>query len=100
MVAHFITAIPSGNNPFTLSFIGKSKRPEWSDEEEVRLIGTRGIEPQVKIEPQWLTRIILGKNMSDGNRQQIRVWAKQREPELLVVSVFFDKLHQEIRLRE
>lgn len=34
------------------------KRPEWSNEEEVRLLRTRGSGPIVKIEPQWLTRII------------------------------------------
>jgi hypothetical protein len=76
------------------------KRPEWSNEEEVRLIRTRGAGPQVKIEPQWLTRIILGKNMSQENRQQIRIWAKLRDPKLLVVSAYFDELHQEIRLKE
>jgi hypothetical protein len=77
-----------------------SKRPEWSNEEEVRLICARSSRPEVKIEPQWLTRIILGKNMSPENQQQIRVWAKQRDPELLVASAYFDELHQEIRLNE
>jgi hypothetical protein len=76
------------------------KRLEWSNEEEVRLIRARGAGPQVKIEPQWLTRIILGKNMSQENRQQIRIWAKLRDPKLLVVSAYFDELHQEIRLKE
>lgn len=77
-----------------------SKRPEWSNEEEIRLLGIPGTKPLVRIEPQWLTRIILGKNMSPENQQQIRVWAKQRDPELLVVSAYFDELHQEIRLKE
>jgi hypothetical protein len=76
------------------------KRPEWSNEEEVRLLRARGSGPQVKIEPQWLTRIILGKNMSPDNERQIREWAKQRDPELLVVNAYFDELHQEIRLTE
>jgi hypothetical protein len=75
------------------------KRPEWSNEEEVRLISVRGSGPLVKIEPQWLTRIILGKNMSPENQKQIREWAKQRDPELLVVNAYFDELHQEIRLK-
>jgi hypothetical protein len=75
------------------------KRPEWSNEEEVRLIRARGAGPLVKIEPQWLTRIILGKNMSPENQKQIREWAKRREPELLIVSAYFDELHQEIRLK-
>ncbi len=77
-----------------------SKRPEWSNEEEVRLIRVRGSGPQVRIEPQWLTRIILGKDMSPENQQQIRVWAKQRHPELHVVSAYFDELNQEIRVKE
>jgi hypothetical protein len=77
-----------------------SKRPEWSNEEEVRLIRARGSGPQVKIDPRWLTRIILGKNMLPENQKQIREWAKQRQPELAVVHAYFDDLHQELRLRE
>jgi hypothetical protein len=38
--------------------------------------------------------------MSPENQQQIRLWAKQRDPELLVVSAYFDELHQAIRLKE
>ncbi|MFZ3214941.1 MAG: DUF2971 domain-containing protein [Candidatus Acidiferrales bacterium] len=76
-----------------------SKRPEWSNEEEVRLIRARGSGPVVKIAPQWLTRIILGKNMSPANQKQIRKWAKERDPELLVVSAYFDELDQQIRLK-
>jgi hypothetical protein len=75
------------------------KRPEWSNEEEVRLISVRGSGPLVKIEPQWLTRIILGKSMSPENEKQVREWAKQRDPELLVVDAYFDELHQELRLK-
>lgn len=76
-----------------------SKRPEWSNEEEVRLIRARGSANLVSIKPQWLTRIILGKNMPPANQKQIREWAKQRQPELAVVQAYFDDLHQEIRLR-
>ena len=76
-----------------------SKRPEWSNEEEVRLIRARGSGPLVSIDARWLTRIILGKNMSPENQKQIREWAKQRDPELLVFNAYFDELYQEIRLR-
>jgi hypothetical protein len=76
------------------------KRPEWSNEEEVRLIRARGSGPNVRIEPQWFTRLILGKNMSPDNQKQIREWAKLRQPELSVVQAFFDDLHQELRLKE
>jgi Protein of unknown function (DUF2971) len=74
------------------------KRPEWSNEEEVRLIRARGSGPQVMIQPQWLTRFILGKDMSSENKKQIREWAQQRQPELVVVQASFDGLHQELRL--
>jgi hypothetical protein len=77
-----------------------SKRPEWSNEEEVRLIRARGSASLVSIDPRWLTRIILGKSMSPENQKQIREWAKQRDLELLVVNAYFDELHQEIRLKE
>ncbi len=43
------------------------KRPEWSNEEEVRLLRERGSKPTVKINPHWLTRVILGKNMTEEN---------------------------------
>jgi len=76
------------------------KRPEWSNEDEVRLIRVPGSSEFVRIKPQWLTRIILGKNMSPENRKQIREWAKQRDPELLVVNAYFDELFQEVRLSE
>ena|SRR5690348_1183758 len=76
------------------------KRPEWSNEEEVRLIRARASAPRVKIQPQWLTRLILGKNMSLDHRNQIREWAKQRSPRLLVVDAVFDEVHQEMRLKD
>lgn len=76
-----------------------SKRPDWSNEEEVRLVGIPGTQPFVKIEPQWLTRMILGKDVSPENEEQIRGWAKQRTPTLVVVNAYFDELDQEIRLR-
>jgi hypothetical protein len=75
------------------------KRPEWSNEEEVRLLRARGSGPQVKIEPQWLSRIILGKNMSLDHQKQIREWAKLRQPELVIVQACFDDFHQELRLK-
>lgn len=77
-----------------------SKLPEWSNEEEVRLLRARGSGPYVTIQPQWLTRIILGKNMSTENQNRIREWANQRVPTLLVVNAYFDELHQQIRLKE
>jgi hypothetical protein len=77
-----------------------SKRSEWSNEEEVRLIRARGSAEFVRIEPQWLTRIILGKEMTVEIRNQIEAWAGQRRPKLPVVSVYFDELLQEIKIKD
>ena len=74
------------------------KRLEWSNEEEVRLLRARGSGPMVKIEPRWLTRIILGRRMAPADQEQIRRWAKERKPELAVVRATFDELHQELLL--
>ncbi len=77
-----------------------TKRPEWSNEEEVRLICPRGSSCRLKIQPQWLTCIILGKDMSPENERKIREWAKERDPELAVVRAYFDDLHNDILVSE
>jgi hypothetical protein len=77
-----------------------SKRKEWSNEEEVRLIRARGSAEFVCIQPEWLTRIILGKEMTVEIRNQIQTWAKQRQPELRVVCVYFDEVLQEIKIKD
>jgi len=87
------------NNPeHTNGYWFFSKRPEWSNEEEVRVVMIRGCASTVPIDPSWLSRIILGWKMSEENRQQIRKWAKQRTPELAVVTASYDELQQKIRL--
>jgi len=75
------------------------KRQEWSNEEEVRLVLPRGKGSKVRIDPECLTRVILGKDMKDGHRMLIRQWAKQRKPELTVADAYYDGLHQVIKLR-
>jgi hypothetical protein len=103
---HVMEVIYGEYAPFDVNGSNKSaeflvyKRPEWSNKEEVRLLRARGSGPHVSIEPQWLTRIILGKNMSPDNKKQICEWATLRQPELAVVQASFDGLHQEIRLQE
>ena len=72
------------------------KRLDWSNEEEVRLILPAGKGSKVRIEPRWLTRIILGMEMSPENEAQIRQWAKVREPVLLVVRAHLDGLNQDL----
>jgi hypothetical protein len=75
------------------------KSQEWSNEEEVRLVQPRGYKSTVSFNPKWLTRLILGKDMSDANRTLLREWAKQREPELLVVNAYYDEVDQVIKLK-
>ncbi len=75
------------------------KRKEWSTEEEIRLILMRGKGTGVKIDPRWITRIILGMNISDAHEKTIRGWAEQREPNLVVVKAYFDNLDQTLKLR-
>jgi len=69
------------------------KRPEWSNEEEIRLVRprTKNNVPGVIIRPEWMTRIILGKNISEENERQIREWSLERSPALGVVKAQFDQ---------
>jgi hypothetical protein len=103
---HVMEVVYGEYAPFDVNNSDKSaeflvyKRPEWSNEEELRLIRARGSGPQVKIDPRWLTRIILGRNMSPDRELQIRQWTKQRDGPLLIVRAHFDELHQEIRVRD
>jgi len=77
------------------------KTRNWSNEDEVRLVLARNDgRSKVKFKPQWLTRIILGKEMSEEHRKQIREWAKQREPELTVVAAYYDAIQRTIRISE
>lgn len=75
------------------------KRPDWSNEEEVRLILPAGKGMTTHIESNWFTRIILGTKISAENEAQIRAWAKQRVPELTVVRAYLDEFDQELCLR-
>jgi hypothetical protein len=76
------------------------KSREWSCEEEVRLVLSRKDgRIKVKFDPAWLTRIILGKAMSDKNKNTIRLWAKERNPELAVATTYYDATQRAIRLR-
>jgi hypothetical protein len=87
------------NNPdHTNGFWFFSKRPEWSNEEEVRLVLPRHSGSKVKIAPQWLKRLILGKSVSEQNEQAIRAWALERMPDLAVVKAHYDTVEQKIKL--
>lgn len=98
----YIDAIPMdvNNREHRTGYFFYCKTPDWSNEEEVRLIGLPASSPLLKIEPCWLTRIILGKDMSGDDRKKIQVWAQARVPQLTVVQAYFDDLYHELRLRE
>lgn len=76
------------------------KTRDWSNEEEVRLVLPRAKGKRVRIDPRWLTRLILGKDMSEADQKSVREWAKQRLPQLAVVSAYYDPVSRAIRLRE
>ena len=77
------------------------KSREWSCEDEVRLVLPRKDgRIKVKFNPAWLTRIILGKAMSEENNNTIRLWAKERKPELAVATTYYDASQRAIKLRD
>jgi hypothetical protein len=77
------------------------KSREWNCEDEVRLVLSRKDgRTKVKFDPAWLTRIILGKAMSEENKSKIRLWAKERSPELAVATTYYDATQRAIRLRD
>lgn len=76
------------------------KRDFWSNEEEVRVLRPRHSSSKIQIDPLWLTRLILGWKMADADRQRIRRWAKERLPELKVLSTLYDPVDQALRIVE
>lgn len=73
------------------------KTVKWEEEQEARIvllpragpqffeIFKNGESPFQSFDPMLLRRVILGKNMSSSDRDQIRVWATERTPPVLVV---------------
>ena len=77
------------------------KTRDWSCEDEVRLVLPRKHgRIKVKFDPSWLARIILGKAMSDENKNNIRLRAKERKPELAVATTYYDATQRAIKLRD
>lgn len=74
------------------------KRLEWSNEEEVRLVLPRNCGSKVKLDPRWLRRLILGKNIAKEHEESIRAWARQRVPSLVVVKARYDAVEQKLVL--
>jgi hypothetical protein len=50
------------------------KRPEWKNEEKVRLIRLRGSPGTANIQPEWLARIILGEKILTDHEKANRNW--------------------------
>jgi hypothetical protein len=74
------------------------KREFWSNEEEVRVLIPRNSRCKEQIDPSWIARLILGKDMAEADKEQIRKWAKERLPELKVVSAIYDPLDQALKI--
>jgi hypothetical protein len=51
-------------------------------------------------DPRWLTRVILGKDISEEHKKLIREWANHREPILPVVTAYWDRVERIIKLQE
>ena len=77
------------------------KTNDWSNEDEVRVVQSRR-DPgnRARINPHCLTRIIVGKDIKAEHAEQIREWARQREPQLRVVNAYYDAASRSIKLKE
>ena len=76
------------------------KRIDYRSEEEVRMHVPRMFPGGfVPFDPHHLTRLIVGRHMPETDRVLIREWAKQRTPELEVVTAFWDSDDQDIRIQ-
>ncbi len=72
------------------------KTLDWQTEEEVRLVTPRGGKPIVDFDPNLLTRIIIGQQMSDANINVIREWADLRSPKLALVRAEYDTIEHKL----
>ena len=74
------------------------KTTEWSNEEEVRLVGPTHVPAHLPFNPNLLTRLILGTKMSLSDRKRIRHWAIKRTPPLTIMESRYDPIDQVLRL--
>ena len=88
--------VPAAAKDATKLFFRKTT--DWSNEEEVRIIGPTVAQPVVSFDPTLLTRIMLGKDMKSEHRSQIHEWADVRNPALLVTEVEYDAIEQILKL--
>jgi hypothetical protein len=67
------------------------KSPDWSNEEEVRLVlPARLGGPVFKMPPGLLTRVILGKDVPTADVERFRTWGTRTAPPLPVVTTKWD----------
>lgn len=74
------------------------KTNDWSNEEEVRIHGSRNNPHEVNIDPRVLTSIILGYRMPEADRSLIRQWSKQRKPELTVRTASWNEYERKLKI--
>jgi len=90
-----VTSVNAAKEAFPL-FVRKTL--DWRNEEEIRIVAPTLDEPVVHIDPAWLTRGILGKDMRPKHRDFIREWASRRKPPLLVVQAQYDAVEHSLKL--
>ena len=67
------------------------KSPDWSNEEEVRLVLPKSLGgPLFKMPAGLLTRVILGKDVSTSDVERIKTWGTTSVPPLPVVTTKWD----------
>jgi hypothetical protein len=76
------------------------KRPDWSSEEEIRLVRPTFWPSKTPIDPTWLSRIFLGRHMIPENRATIRAWTAQRDPAMMVSQLEWDPHAEALRITD
>ena len=75
------------------------KYPDWSNEEEVRLVLARKQGgPIFEVGPDLLTRVILGEDMTREDAEQIRGMALGRNPRVPVAVAEWVAIHSKSKL--
>jgi hypothetical protein len=75
------------------------KKVDYQSEEEIRILVPRRSTGVIPIDPNCLTRLILGKDMPEDDRNVIREWASHRTPQLKIVSASWDTYEQDIHIQ-
>jgi hypothetical protein len=93
--AYDLTDISNAKSPSWFFY----KYPDWSNEEEVRLVLARKQGgPIFDVGPDVLTRVILGEDMINEDVERIRGMALKRTPRVPVATAKWDALHSKFTL--